>query len=176
MTKKVIKIDNAHFNVRRYAANVEYKNQQILSEQDQISIGLVCNPNEIPEELQGSQFLVPFTGKDGSQKLKAKFKIGVFCEWYDETQQKIGKPLNAELEAKQWEAYISYTEKPRNPANDKAPSGLWVNAIMLREKPSSPFAGYGFDGVEAAPVNPAAPVAEEPRTETAAVKDPDLPF
>lgn len=178
MTKKVIKLENVHFNVRRYAANVAYKDQQILSEQDQISLGIVCDPENVPAEMQGSEFVVPYEDKEGKQKMRAKIKIGVLCEWYNEKHKRIDKPLNADLEAKQWEAYVRFVEKARNPNNDKAPSGFWANSIMLREKPTDPFAGCGFDDVPSAAVNPA-PIEAEAEAEPVAEpvkKDPDLPF
>lgn len=170
-----------YFSVREYQPNVPLKEQRILEEGKQIAFisSLDAEPREGEPaefaELRAEGTPYEYNTNQGAfvKKVRVKIKIGKFCEWYKE------KPQNADLDGKRFEAYIQYVKKDKNPSKPLAASGLWANAIAIREVKQSSFDSDPFGEGELerlAPVVPAScpQMVEQPKQEEE--KSGDLPF
>lgn len=165
-------IERAYFNVHKFIGGIDYDKQPLIAEGEQISLGYMCGKDAVPADMQDCK---EFLSEYKEDRLRGKIKIGQFCEWYNERGEKIAKPTNEELDAKQWDVVVVFAVKPKNPAKPLAASGMWASAIKIRERKADPFEGVGFGGVQSAPINPK-PVQEAPKAEPEAQQDPDFPF
>lgn len=161
---------SGYFDVRKYDKKVERKDRKILGETDNITFNTSFSISELPEMFkeggqpemfkgggQPDEFVKLYASRDEMRAAEAagrqavadrasvKFKIGSNCKWFDKYGKAATKPTNEELDGEQFEVQIDFKRKPKNPADDKAPSGYWVNAIMFRKKDSNPFAGQAFE-------------------------------
>lgn len=151
-----------YFSVRAYKKGVPTKEQAIIAEGGQIAfianIGAVAQAGEPAYIAELRQHGTPyeFTKEDGTkvQKIRVKFKIGKFCEWFGGV-----KPANADLDGKRFDAVIQYQHREKKSDNPLSPSGLWANAIAFREIRRSAFESDPFENEEEQGVIPAAPSA-----------------
>lgn len=177
--QKTVKV-NGYFSVRKYMPNVPLKEQQIIEEGGQIAFiasldqePAMGEPQEYAE-LRAYGTPYEYKGKnhgDMIRKVRVKIKIGRYCEWFNP------KPANAELENKRYTAAIKYVVKEKDPSKPLSPSGLWANAIAIRELKSSnsfesnPFGDEPQEAIPAPTQKQAAPWEQESQgTET------ELPF
>lgn len=159
---------NGFFDVRRYAPNVEKKNQQIKADNETITFNTFMS--EPPECFKA--YSKPATTKDGTQIYRVSFKISERCRWFGEDAQPMQRPANTELEQGRWTARIDYRQVDGDPAKMEA-RGYWANAIMAWPfERVNPFAAFATAPSEQ-PEHEAAP---EQAAGTAAEAEAKLPF
>lgn len=116
---------NGFFDVRRYAPNVEKKNQQIKADNETVTFNTIMA--ELPDEFKA--YAKPTTAKDGTQVYRVSFKVSERCRWFGEDAKPMQRPTNTELEQGRWTVRIDYRQVDGDPAKMEA-RGYWVNAIM----------------------------------------------
>lgn len=152
---------SGYFDVRKYDKKVDRKDRRIIGETENISFCASFRVEELPAAFvingEPDEFVKLYSSRDEVRMAEAenrqpvadrasvKFKIGGGCHWFDKFGRATTKPLNEELDNNQYEVQIDYRRKPKNPADDKAASGYWVNAIMFRKRDLNPFAGQAFE-------------------------------
>lgn len=142
MAKKNFRTDlvTGYFDVKIY--NATKPREQWLTKQNGDSITFVVSLGEkTPEWTNGN--IKSYTDKKGNPRQIAKVKIGASCIFYNENKERINRPDNNDLDGKRFEAFIVGTDLGQN-ADNKA-SGLWANAIMLREVQVEQFGDCSFD-------------------------------
>lgn len=149
------------FDVRKYEKKVERKDRKLLAENDNISFSASFPINELPDmfKMDGAPdvFVKLYASRDEvraaetekreavNDRASVKFKIGSGAKWFDKYGKVISKPSNEELDGSRFEVRIDFKRRAKNPDDDKAPSGYWVNAIMFRKVEANPFAGEAFE-------------------------------
>lgn len=152
---------SGYFDVRKYDKRVERKDRKLIGETENISFCASFRVEELPAEFlingKPDEFVKLYSSRDeqrvaeadgrqpAADRASVKFKIGSGCHWFDKFGRATTKPLNEELDNNQFEVQIDYRRKAKNPADDKAASGYWVNAIMFRKRELNPFAGQAFE-------------------------------
>lgn len=161
MAKKYFRTDlvTGYFDVKIY--NATKPREQWLTKQNGDSITFVVSLGErMPEWANGN--IKSYKDKSGNDRQIAKIKIGGSCVFYNESKERINRPDNNYLDGKRFEAFIVGTDLGKNDAN-KA-SGLWANAIMLREVQVEQFGdcNFGDNATQYTPPTAAAPIAQQP--------------
>lgn len=135
LTKKL----SGWFDVRQYKANTPKENQKIKGNDENITFGVTFDT--CPQEFQ--KYAKTYTNKDGDQRYRVAFKINGNCKWYDKEAKPMARPDNADLDGKRWEAVIQYKQvDPKDPSDDKAARGYWVNAIQIEDPDTNPFTAF----------------------------------
>lgn len=179
------------FDVRQYAKNVDREHRDMIAEGSQFTFKATFAIAELPELFkQGGQpdtFVHLYASKSERENAQAQgrqpiadraivtFKIGKNCRWFDKFGQSTAKPTNAELDECQYEVLIDFARKPKNPNDERAASGYWVNAMMFK-RAENPFEGCSL--AEECEEPDSAPVAQAQSVQTQAsvVVEPKLPF
>lgn len=152
---------SGYFDVRKYDKKVERKDRKIMAETENIAFNTSFPISQLPDVFKnGSQpdeFVKLYASRDEVRAAEAegrqavpdrasiKFKIGANCKWFDKFGKATNKPTNVELDGDHYDVQIDFKRRAKNPDDDKAPSGYWVNAIMFRKQDSNPFAGQAFE-------------------------------
>lgn len=183
---------NGFFDVRKYDKKVERKDRKMIGENENFTFNASFPINELPALFMmggtPDEFVKLYTSRSEAQAAEAegrearhdrasvKFKIGSGCKWFDKFGRACDKPSNEELDGNHYEVMIDFKRKAKNPSDDKAPSGYWVNAIMFRKVDDNPFAGQAFEESADEPEQEA--MAPKPAQEAAAEEGaaPKLPF
>lgn len=167
MAKKTFRTDlvTGYFDVKIY--NATKPREQWLTKQNGDSITFVVSLGErTPEWTNGN--VKSYTDKNGNPRQIAKVKIGASCVFYNESKERINRPDNNDLDGKRFEAFIVGTDLGQN-VDNKA-SGLWANAIMIREVQVEQFGDCSFGVSQYAPPTAAAdPIAQQPVQQPAAI-------
>lgn len=184
---------SGYFDVRKYDKKVERKDRKLLAETDNITFNASFPINDLPAifkqgdtpdefvKLYASRDEVRAAEMEGRQPMadraSVKFKIGSSAKWFNKYGKETTKPSNEELDGEHYEVQIDFKCKAKNPSDDKAPSGYWVNAIMFRKQNANPFEGEAFEEEP----EQAAETAESEQAVTenaapAANGEPKLPF
>lgn len=149
------------FDVRKYDKRVERKDRKILADTENITFSASFAVGNLPEIFKAGgnpdEFVKLYSSRDEVRAAEAegrqpvadrasvKFKIGANARWFDKYGKATTKPSNEELDSNHYEVQIDFKRKAKNPDDDKAPSGYWVNAIMFRKQEDNPFAGQAFE-------------------------------
>lgn len=178
------------FDCRKFNAKLAREQRELIAETDNISVSALFRVDELPElyKTNGVQdFCRPCCSRAEKNMAEAekreavpdmvsvRWKIGKTCKWYNEYGLPCDKVLNEELDKGRWMAMISFSVKPKDPANPLKPCGLWVNAIMMKRVNENPFADFAFEEwpkTKAAEVEAVQEAAEDLFDE----KNDDLPF
>lgn len=185
------------FDCRKYdqSGKKAHDQREMLAETDNVTFGALVPINDVPEVFITNGKLDEFCKPKATKKERAaasqegrdpvddvvsvKFKIGQNCKWYDKHAKPIDKPSNVELDARRYNVQIDFTRKEKNAANPLAPSGYWVNAIMISPIEANPFQGQAFEEAEDENDAPAEQPEQKPKPKTESGKkedDDDLPF
>lgn len=149
------------FDVRKYDKKVEHKDRKLLADTENITFNTSFAIGSVPAMflVNGTpdEFVKPYASRDETRSAEAegrevvadrvsvKFKIGANARWFDKYGKATTRPSNEELDGNHYEVQIDFKRKAKNPDDDKAPSGYWVNAIMFRKQEDNPFAGQAFE-------------------------------
>lgn len=152
---------SGHFDVRKYDKKVERKDRKILGETDNIMFVASFPLANLPEIFKAGsapdEFVKLYASRDEMRSAEAegrpavadrasvKFKVGTGAKWFDKFGKATTKPSNEELDGNRYDVQIDFKRKPKDPSDDKAPCGYWVNAIMYRKQDDNPFAGQAFE-------------------------------
>ena len=144
MAKKEFKTPTitGYFDVKEFALSKPREQWAIKSEGAQITFSYSTDtaPTWNPTAKQ-------YTNKEGKVKYQTRIKIGSKCVWYNESKQIVPKPLNSELNGKQYEVMIIGNDLGVASEPMKA-SGLWAQAIMFKERQRNFFdevEGFGSE-------------------------------
>lgn len=152
---------SGYFDVRKYDKKVDRKDRKILGENDNITFNTSFSLADLPHMFKTGnapdEFVKLYSSRDEVRNAEAerrdavydrasiKFKIGANAHWFDKFGKATTKPSNEELDGEHFDVQIDFKRRAKNPDDDKAPSGYWVNAIMIRKKDANPFAGQAFE-------------------------------
>lgn len=148
---------SGYFDVKIY--NASKPREQWLVKQDGDTITFNASLGTNTPEWVGDN-IKSYTNKQGQQANMARVKIGSSCIFYNDKKQKIARPCNNDLNGRKYEAFIAGTDLGHN---EQKASGLWANAIMIREVEVAAFGDDdNFDNATQYTPPTAAPIAQQP--------------
>ena len=151
------------FDCRKYdqSGKKSHDQREMLGDGENVTFSALFPIDDVPECFKVNGQIDPLAKPRASKKerqaaeaekrqavcdcIAVKFKIGSNCKWFDKYAHPCDRPTNGELDSNRYNVQIDFTRKEQDASNPLAPSGYWVNAIMISKVENNPFAGQAFE-------------------------------
>lgn len=165
---------SGRFNCREFKKECQFGQRALMGDDSRIKFDVTYPADKVPTEFAKHARI--WTPSDGAPMAIVSFKVGQRCRWFgvtaDGKSEQIKRPTNTYLDGiddlngirRKFDARILYNVLEGDPAKMEA-SGLWVDAILIREVDVNPFDDDEDEDADAADTSTAPAAAPTDTTE-----------